>query len=78
VRVALTASIASLPEQLRGSLTWDQGKEMAEHARFSIDSGVTVYFCDPHTRTPEDDAHRSLPRLGLPRLGPPGLTAAAI
>jgi IS30 family transposase len=38
VRVALTASIATLPEQLRRSLTWDQGKEMAEHARFSIDS----------------------------------------
>ena len=34
VRVALTASIATLPELLRGSLTWDQGKEMAEHARF--------------------------------------------
>jgi IS30 family transposase len=49
VRVALTVSIASLPEQLRRSLTWDQGKEMAEHARFSIDSGVTVYFCDPHS-----------------------------
>jgi IS30 family transposase len=49
VRVALTASIASLPEQLRRSLTWDQGLEMAEHARFSIDSGVTVYFCDPRS-----------------------------
>jgi IS30 family transposase len=47
VRVALTASIASLPAQLRRSLTWDQGLEMAEHAQFSIDSGVTVYFCDP-------------------------------
>ena len=47
VRVALTASIASLPAQLRRSLTWDQGKEMAEHAQFSIDSGLTVYFCDP-------------------------------
>jgi IS30 family transposase len=49
VRIALTASIASLPEQLRRSLTWDQGLEMAEHARFSIDSGVTVYFCDPRS-----------------------------
>jgi len=47
VRVALTASIASLPAQLRRSLTWDQGLEMAEHAQFSVDSGVTVYFCDP-------------------------------
>ena len=49
VRVALTASIATLPEQLRRSLTWDQGKEMAEHARFSIDSGIAVYFCDPRS-----------------------------
>ena len=43
------ASISSLPAQLRRSLTWDQGKEMAEHARFSVDSGVKVYFCDPHS-----------------------------
>ncbi len=49
VRVALTKAITTLPEQLRGSLTWDQGHEMAEHARFSIDSGVQVYFCDPRS-----------------------------
>ena len=49
VRGALVASISSLPAQLRRSLTWDQGKEMAEHARFSVDSGVKVYFCDPHS-----------------------------
>jgi transposase, IS30 family len=46
---ALAAKIVELPEQLRCSLTWDQGKEMAEHARFSVDSGVTVYFCDPRS-----------------------------
>jgi IS30 family transposase len=44
---ALAAKIVELPEQLRRSITWDQGKEMAEHARFSIDSGVQIYFCDP-------------------------------
>jgi len=49
VRVALTASIATLPEQLRRSLTWDQGKEMAEHAQFTVDSGLDVYFCDPRS-----------------------------
>ena len=49
VRVALVSCIQALPEQLRRSLTWDQGLEMAEHARFSIDSGVSVYFCDPRS-----------------------------
>ena len=47
VRSALTENIQRLPEGLRRTLTWDQGKEMAEHARFTIDSNVQVYFCDP-------------------------------
>jgi transposase, IS30 family len=47
VRLALTETIQRLPEALRRTLTWDQGKEMAEHARFSIDNNVQVYFCDP-------------------------------
>ena len=46
---ALAANIVNLPAQLRRSITWDQGKEMAQHARFSIDSGVPVYFCDPRS-----------------------------
>ena len=49
VRIALTRQISKLPTQLRRSLTWDQGKEMAEHVRFSIDSKIDVYFCDPHS-----------------------------
>jgi len=47
VRIALTATVQRLPEHLWQSLTWDQGKEMAQHALFSIDTGVDVYFCDP-------------------------------
>ena len=47
VRPALTAAITCLPVHLRRSLTRDQGKEMAEHARSRVDGGVTVYFCDP-------------------------------
>ena len=46
---ALAEAIATLPEQLRRSITWDQGKEMAGHARFSVATGVPVYFCDPHS-----------------------------
>jgi IS30 family transposase len=46
---ALAKSITTLPAQLRRSLTWDQGHEMAEHRRFSVASGVEVYFCDPRS-----------------------------
>jgi IS30 family transposase len=46
---ALAERIITLPEQLRRSLTWDHGKEMAEHARFTIESGLPVYFCDPRS-----------------------------
>jgi IS30 family transposase len=47
VRTALARRIVTLPDQLRRSITWDQGKEMAEHARFTVETGVQVYFCDP-------------------------------
>jgi IS30 family transposase len=46
---ALATKIVELPEQLRRSLTWDQGKEMAAHARFTVKTGVPVYFCDPRS-----------------------------
>ncbi len=49
VRDAITATITTLPEQLRRSLTWDQGSEMAQHARLRVDTGLQVYFCDPHS-----------------------------
>jgi len=49
VRDELTRHIQRLPEHLRRSVTWDQGSEMAQHARFTIDTGVQVYFCDPHS-----------------------------
>jgi IS30 family transposase len=48
-RDVITTLITRLPEQLRRSLTWDQGHEMAYHAEFSVNSGVVVYFCDPHS-----------------------------
>jgi IS30 family transposase len=49
VRDAIAASIVALPEQLRRSLTWDQGAEMAEHAQLRIDTGLDIYFCDPQS-----------------------------
>jgi transposase, IS30 family len=59
VRRALARTIVTLPDQLRRSLSWDQGPEMAEHATFTVDTGVAVYFRDPTvhgsaaaTRTP--------------------------
>jgi IS30 family transposase len=49
VRDAIACAIATLPKQLRRSLTWDQGAELSQHARLRIDTGVQVYFCDPHS-----------------------------
>ena len=49
VRDAITDTLVALPEQLRRSLTWDQGAELAHHAQLTVDSGLDVYFCDPHS-----------------------------
>src|SRR5829696_8599331 len=49
VRDAIAASIITLPEQLRRSLAWDQGAEMAQHAQLRIETGLQVYFCDPQS-----------------------------
>jgi len=49
VRDAIAAQLAGLPGHLRRSLTWDQGKEMAQHAGLKIDLGLQVYFCDPQS-----------------------------
>jgi IS30 family transposase len=49
MRPALTSAVLRLPQQLRLFLTWDHGKEMAEHLQFTTDSGMQVYFCDPRS-----------------------------
>ncbi|MEY2400466.1 MAG: hypothetical protein QOJ08_577 [Ilumatobacteraceae bacterium] len=49
VRNAMAAAIQNLPATLRRSITWDQGVEMTEHKQFTIDTGVDIYFCDPHS-----------------------------
>ena len=49
VRDAIATSITTLPTQLRRSLTWDQGAEMAQHAQLRIDTDLAIWFCDPHS-----------------------------
>ena len=49
VRRALTRQLSTRPAELRRTLTWDQGKEMAEQAQFTIDTQIAVFFCDPHS-----------------------------
>jgi IS30 family transposase len=49
VRDAIASAITTLPQQLRRSLTWDQGAEMAQHAQLRVEAGMAIYFCDPHS-----------------------------
>ncbi len=69
VRRALAERMATLPAQLRRTLTWDQGKEMAEHVRFRIDTGIPVYFCDPRSpwQRPTSENTNGLLRQYFPR-----------
>ena len=74
---ALIRQAHGLPRELYKSLTWDRGKEMADHKRFSLDTDVKVYFCDPQspwqrgrTRTPMDCCASTSPRHGSVRHPP--------
>ncbi len=49
VRDAITRQIAHLPKHLMRSITWDQGSEMSQHRQITIDTGIDIYFCDPHS-----------------------------
>jgi len=49
MRDALASRFTTMPEQLRRSLTWDRGKELAQHAQLKIDTGLAIYFADPHS-----------------------------
>lgn len=49
VRDAMTETVKTLPDHLWKSITWDQGREMVQHHQFKIDTGIDIYFCDPHS-----------------------------
>ena len=49
LRAVLTPMIAALPVQVRKTLAWDQGKEMAQHASIAVEADVQIFFCDPHS-----------------------------
>ena len=69
VRDSIACTITRLPEQIRRSLTWDQGAEMSQHARLKIDTGLKVYFCDPHSpwQRPSNENTNGLVRQYLPK-----------
>jgi IS30 family transposase len=49
VAAAMTQAMGRLPDAIRRSLTWDQGKEMAGHAQIAVAADLDIYFCDPHS-----------------------------
>jgi IS30 family transposase len=57
MRAAITAQMTTMPEQLRRSLTWDRGKELAQHAQLKIETGIAVYFADPQRGKPLAACH---------------------
>jgi len=69
VRDAIASSITTLPEQLRRSLTWDQGTEMSQHAQLRIDTDLEIYFCDPHSpwQRGTNENTNGLPRQYFPK-----------
>lgn len=69
VRDAIAATIITLPEALRKSLTWDQGAEMAQHAQLRLDTNVAIYFCDPHSpwQRPSNENTNGLLRQYFPK-----------
>ncbi|MDN5896695.1 MAG: IS30 family transposase, partial [Nocardioides sp.] len=69
VNAAITAQIGGLPEQLRRSLTWDQGGELAQHVQLKIEAGIDVYFCDPHSpwQRPSNENTNGLLRQYFPK-----------
>ena len=70
VRDAIAATITTLPQALRKSLTWDQGTEMSQHAQLRIETGLPIYFADPHSpwQRPQQREHERATPPVLPDL----------
>ena len=79
VNAAMAAKITHLPAHLARSITWDQGSELARHRQFSIDTGIDVYFCDPHCTlaTRQQREHQRTTPPVLPQRHRPRLHDAA-
>ena len=73
VRDAIASQFTTLPDLLRRSLTWDQGSEMAQHAQIRIDTGLAIFFCDPHSPWQRGSNENTVSVLG----GPAGMLGQA-